>query len=277
MSYRTDRRLAKLEAQAAQAAASAPPSAEDLDRRWREAVYALVCHGMAEEYAWPVLEELQSGTPSESQSALTKHVAGLAWEAAYGADSPSVPRPPLAVPREYCALLVAAPRADADLLFLGLRCTTCRMAAPYYQERARGRAWGERVHPCFATCQHCGSALAWSHGWRGPASRRRHFDPDSACKLGSRPVPRAGESGPPAHRAPAEGGRGDVLRGLEGVWRPVRREHRDVHFASLGDPAGYIIADRQRLSVMVLSERYADTDQLGLVLIDGVARGAGEP
>jgi HK97 family phage major capsid protein len=47
--------------------------------------------------------------------------------------------------------------------------------------------------------------------------------------------------------------------------------------AVFGDLGGYIVADRQQLSVTVLKERYADTDQVGLVLIDRVGGGLANP
>jgi hypothetical protein len=158
-------RLARLEAQRAQAAAG-PPSADELQTRFWDALCALVNHAMPREYAERVAAEVQEGTAWDTPSPLTKHVVSLAWQAAYAADSPSGSHPPLAVPREYCELLVAPAPPDADLLFLGLHCTACGLAAPYWEETERGRAWGERVHPCFPTCQHCGAAaLAWPHGW----------------------------------------------------------------------------------------------------------------
>src|SRR5262245_63390566 len=40
--------------------------------------------------------------------------------------------------------------------------------------------------------------------------------------------------------------------------------------AVFGDLAGYILVDRQQLSVTIARERFADTDQAGVVLIDRV-------
>jgi hypothetical protein len=172
------RRLARLEAQAAQAAAG-PPSADALQARFWDALCALVNNAMPREYAERVAAEVQAGTAWDTPSPLTQHVVSLAWQGAYAADRPSGSHPPLAVPREYCALLVAEPRADADLLFLGLHCTACGLAAPYWQENARGRAWGERVHPCLAACAHCGGRLAWPPGWRySPSTETEVFAHD---------------------------------------------------------------------------------------------------
>ena len=44
-----------------------------------------------------------------------------------------------------------------------------------------------------------------------------------------------------------------------------------------GDLGCYIVANHQRLSVTVLRERYADTDQVGLVLVDRGGGALGNP
>jgi HK97 family phage major capsid protein len=47
--------------------------------------------------------------------------------------------------------------------------------------------------------------------------------------------------------------------------------------AVVGDLGGYIVADRGQLSVTILRERYADVDQVGVVLIDRVGGALGNP
>jgi hypothetical protein len=153
-------RLARLEAQAAQAAA-APLSHEALQAHFWEAAQAIVRDGMPEEFARPVVDELRAGTPPEAQSPLTRQVVSLAWHGAYAEDCPNPYRGPLVIPREYCELLTG-PQA-ADVAFTSLACATCHLAAPYYYPRERPRDWV--TTSWFTCCQRCGGALAWPAGW----------------------------------------------------------------------------------------------------------------